>query len=157
MGSLDRTLDPDEQVVFRTRLHPVVFSGAIGFAAFAVGVAILVIVRNPLEPDTVRTLLEAALALAVAGFVAPFLRWRLAEVAGTSRRVLVSQGLLTARTVEFPHGEEAVHVSQTFGGRILGYGTVHIGEFAFPRVAHATALHDAVRRAASPAARARAR
>jgi hypothetical protein len=157
MGSLDRHFDPDEQVVFRTRLHPMVFSGAIGFAAFAIGVAVLVIVRNPLAPDTIRTLLGTALALAVAGFVAPFLRWRLGELAVTSRRVLVCQGLLTGHTVEFPHGEEAVHVSQTLGGRLLGYGTVHIGEFAFPRVAQAVTLQGAVRRAASPSVRARAR
>jgi len=146
MGSLDRYLDADERIVFRTRLHPVVFTGAVGFAAFVIGVAALVVVRNPLAPGTARTLVWGALAVAAGGFVMPVLRWRRTEFAVTPRRLLVTVGPLPARLVELRHGE-AVDVEQTLGGRLLGYGTVVLGDVAFHRVARALVLQAAVLRA----------
>jgi len=147
MGSLDRHLDADERIVFRTRLHPVVFTGAVGFAAFVIGVAALVVVRNPLAPGTARTLLLGGLAVAAGGFVMPVLRWRRTEFAVTPRRLLATVGLLPARVVELRHGEAAVEVEQTLGGRLLGYGTVVLGDVVFHRVARALVLQAAVPRA----------
>src|SRR2546428_363530 len=54
MGYVDRHLGPQERVVFRTRLHPIVFSNAVGFAAFVIFAATMVILHNDLAPATVR-------------------------------------------------------------------------------------------------------
>src|SRR5262245_34702872 len=113
MDALESQLAPDEPVVFRTRLHPVVFSGALGFAACAVGIAILIVVRNELSPETVRTLLLIGVLLAAAAFVGPGLRWRLAEFAVTSRHLLVSGGLFSRQVDKFSLDQDAVEVDQT--------------------------------------------
>ncbi len=157
MGSLDRHLAPDEGVLFQTRLHPMVFSGAASFAAFVFGVVMLVILRNDLPPGTVRTMLWVGAATAGMAFVAPALRWWHSGFAVTSRRVLVTGGLLWTTAIEVPHGDGAVEVDQTLGGRLLGYGTLYLGRMPFPRVARAVTLCDEARRLAPAAARARGR
>ena len=156
MDAFEGHLDAGERVVFRTRLHPVVFSGAVGFAVFVLGVAALIVMRNPLTPATIRTLVWAAIGFAASGFVMPVLRWRRTAFAVTPRRFLVTVGVLPARMVEIRHGDTAVDVEQTLGGRLLGYGTVVIGDLAIHRVARAVALREAAR-SMSPRARVGAR
>ena len=156
MDALESQLAPDEPVVFRTRLHPVVFGGALSFAVCALGIAVLIVVRNDLTAETVRMLLLIAVVLGIGAFVGPGLRWRLAEFAVTPRRLVVTGGLFSRQMVEFPLDREAVQVDQTIVGRLLDYGTVHVGGLVYPRVAHALALGDAARRA-RPAVRARGR
>ena len=160
MGYLDRHLAPDEQVVFRTRLHPVVFAGTVWFAAFVVGAVALIVARNELAADTVRILRLAAVVIVVSSFASPYLRWRSSEFAVTTRRVLVKTGLVSVYTVELRTPEiEAIGVDQPLWGRLLGYGTLRIvgrgGTVeTFPRVARPDAFREAVQRQAPRSARA---
>jgi hypothetical protein len=162
MARRGAALESDETVVFQTGLHPVVLGGTVGLAAFVVGVTALIVFRNDLPGGTVvRLWLAAAVVVAVA-FVSPLARWRTFAMVLTSRRLLATVRVLRAQTVEVPLRDlEAVSVEQTWVGRLLGYGTVHVlgrnGELeSFPRVASANALRDAVlRQAPSRATRAR--
>jgi uncharacterized membrane protein YdbT with pleckstrin-like domain len=150
MGYVDKHLGPGERVVFRTRLHPVLFSGAAWFVAFVVLVVTLVIRHNDLSREaTVHVVLGGAAAI-VAALIPPFARWRTSEFAVTDRRVLVKVGLVSVHTVELLLQKvEAIGVDQTFVGRLLDYGTLRITGTGgtvetFPLVRAPLALRDAV-------------
>ena len=163
MSYIDRHLAPGEQVVFRTRLHPVIFAGTLTFAAFVLAAVTLIVNRNELAGQTV-LLLGVAGVLIVLGSLAPlWLRWKSSEFAVTDRRVLVKVGLLSVHTLELLLPKvEAIGIDQTIWGRMLGYGTLRVTGTggtveAFARVAHPQGLREAVVRQApgSPGARKR--
>lgn len=162
MGAPAISLEPGEEIVFRTRLHPMVLGGTVGFAAFVLGVVALIVARNELPAPTVVRLWAAGAAVAALALAPPLARWWTSEFAVTRRRLLVRVGLIRGPRLALPIGEiEEIGVERTLGGRLLGYGTLHIvpsrgDEELFPRVAAAEALHEAVvreRRAAGPARR----
>lgn len=163
MSYIDRHLTPDETVVFRTRLHPVIFAGTAFFAACVIGIVALIVARNELTPDTVRLLWLAGIVIALGSFFTPVLRWRTSEFAVTTSRVLVKVGLLSVHTLELMLPKvEAITVDQPIAGRLLGYGTLRVVGTGgtveqFARVARPDALREAVVRQSSrsPAARAR--
>jgi uncharacterized membrane protein YdbT with pleckstrin-like domain len=162
MARLDARLEAGEAVVFRTRLHPIVLAGTIGLAAFVAGVTALIVMRNDLPGETIVRLWVAAAAVAAVAFVSPLARWRTFELLLTARRVLATVRVFRERAVDLPLREvEAVTVDRTLGGRLLGYGTVHVfargdGVETFARVAQAEALREAIlRQLPSRAARAR--
>ena len=163
MGYIDNHLAPGEQVVFRTRLHPVIFAGTATFAAFVLGAVALIVSRNELSPRTVALLWLAGVVIGPGSLLPLYVRWRTSEFAVTDRRVLVKVGLLSVHTLEVLLPKvEAIGVDQTIGGRLLGYGTLRIvgtggtvEEFA--RVAHPQALREAVVRQAPRSTAARAR
>ena len=150
MGYIERHLAPEEQVGFRTRLHPVIFAGTATFAACVIGATALIVSRNDLAPETVRLLWLGAAAVILVSFAPPYVRWRTSEFAVTNRRVLVKVGLLSIHTVELLLPKvEAIGVDQTLAGRVFGYGTLRIvgtgGTVeAFPRVGRPLALREAV-------------
>lgn len=145
---------------FRTRLHPVVLSGAVWFAISVAGVVTLIIVRNDLAAGPTRQLVLAGAAIAALGFVAPIVRWRRSELAVTAEGVRVRTGFLRVHETVLAHeAVDAVETSSTLVGRLLDYGTVRIvgadGTWEeLPRVARAAAFRDAAR-AASPGSRRR--
>ncbi len=163
MGYVDRHLTAGEEVVFRTRLHPVIFAGTVFFAACVIGIVVLIVARNDLPPETVRLLWLAGVVIALGAFVTPILRWRTSEFAVTTRRVLVKVGLLSVHSLELMLPKvEAIGVDQALAGRLLGYGTLRIvgtggtvEEFA--RVARPDALREAVVHQSATSATARAR
>jgi hypothetical protein len=152
MGRLDGQLEGGERVLFRTRLHPVVFGGTLFFSGCVAGVAALIVARNALADRTIMLLWLGAAAVVGLSWVSPLLRWRAAEFAATSRRLLVTAGGLRMRVFEVSGAAaQALEVRSTMGGRWLGYGTVRfVGEdgslHEFPRVARADELRQAVRR-----------
>jgi hypothetical protein len=152
MGAPAIGLEPGEEVVFRTRLHPMVLGGTLGFAAFVLGVVGLIVARNELSAATVAQLWVVGGAIVLLALAGPVARWWTSEFAVTRRRLLVRVGLIRGSRLALPIGEiEEIGVERTLGGRLLGYGTLHIvpsrgDEELFPRVAAAEALHDAVER-----------
>jgi uncharacterized membrane protein YdbT with pleckstrin-like domain len=150
MGYIDKHLAPGEQVVFRTRLHPVIFAGTAAFAAFVLGAVALIVSRNELAPRTVALLWLAGVVIGPGSLLPLYVRWRTCEFAVTDRRVLVKLGMLSVHTLELLLPKvEAIGVDQSIWGRLLGYGTLRIvgtgGTVeAFARVAHPQALREAV-------------
>src|SRR3989449_6416730 len=163
MGYIEKHLAPGERVVFRTRLHPVIFAGTAAFAAFVLGVVGLIVSRNELTARTVALLWLAGVIIVIGSLLPLYVRWQTSEFAVTDRRVLVKVGLLSVHTLELLLPKvEAIGVDQTIGRRLLGYGTLRIvgpGRTAetFARVAQPQALREAVGRAARPATAARTR
>jgi uncharacterized membrane protein YdbT with pleckstrin-like domain len=163
MGYIEKHLAPGEQVVFRTRLHPVIFAGTAAFAAFVLGVVGLIVSRNELTARTVALLWLAGVIIVIGSLLPLYVRWQTSEFAVTDRRVLVKVGLLSVHTLELLLPKvEAIGVDQTIGGRLLGYGTLRIVGTGgtvetFARVAQPQALREAVIRQAPPATAARTR
>jgi len=163
MSYVEKHLTPGEQIVFRTRLHPIVLGSSAFFAACVLGIAALVVTRNALPPGTVGLLWLAAIVIAIGSLASPSLRWWTSEFVVTDRRVLVKIGLLSVHTLELMLPKvEAIGVDQPLAGRLLGYGTLRIVGTGgtveeFERVARPDGLREAVVRQApaSPAARAR--
>src|SRR5262249_39741437 len=80
MGPIDAPLEPGEQVVFRTGLHPMAFTGALTLALFVALVVMLLIRHNELPPPTEIQIALVGLAVAVIGAIPSFLRWRNTEL-----------------------------------------------------------------------------
>lgn len=146
-------VDPeaDDEVVFRTRLHPMVLGSTVGFAAFVVFVVALIVTRNELPAATVARLWAAGVVVILLALAPPLARWWTSEFAVTRRRLLVRVGLVRGPRLAVPLGEiEELEVEEpTLAGRLLGYATLRVvpargPEEVFPRVAAAQALHDAL-------------
>jgi membrane protein YdbS with pleckstrin-like domain len=163
MGSLDQQLAPGEEVIFRTRLHPVIFAGTAFFAACVIGAVTLIIVRNELSAETVRTLWLAGALVVAASFAPPLARWWTSEFAVTDRRLLARTRVLRTHTVVLPVTRpDAIQVTQTFWGRKLGYGTLTLVDRGTPvaeyqRVASVSRLRQAAARQTPTSGIARAR
>jgi uncharacterized membrane protein YdbT with pleckstrin-like domain len=152
MPALDQYLAPDETVVLRTRLHPVVFGNAATFALFTVAVVVLIIARNDLAARTIGLLWLGAAGLVVVSSVPPVLRWRASAFAVTNRRVLAQVGIFSPRVIEAPLGRGGgVRIEQNMWGRLFDYATLALvgpdgAVESFPQVARAAALRDATAR-----------
>jgi membrane protein YdbS with pleckstrin-like domain len=164
MRDVEQQRAPEEEVVvFRTRLHAVVFAGTAGFATFVLGVVALIVARNELASETVRTLWLVGAGVVALTFVSPCLRWRRSEFAVTTRRLVVRVGALARDRFELPLRDVAkVGVERPLAGRLLGYGTLWVvgpdGVLeSFPRVAAVEGLRAAVQRQGAGSGRAPAR
>jgi len=63
--------------------------------------------------------------MAVIGVMLGLLRRNTTEMAVTTRRVVIKTGLAARKTIEMLLNKvESIEVSETAGGRMLGYGTI---------------------------------
>ena len=134
MSYIDATLVPGEEVVYQTRLHWVVMLGHILFSLVLViaGAVLFVYLRmqTGLDMNLVRILIGFAALLAIVGvaaFIVGMARRNATEMAVTTRRVVIKTGLAARKTIEMLLNKvESIEVSETTGGRMLGYGTIVI-------------------------------
>lgn len=117
MSYIDETLLPDEHVVYRTRLHWIIFARAA--LVLIAGAAVLITFHAaPLAGAAV--LVVGALML-----IPPFIAYQTTELGVTNKRMIVKVGFVRRRTLELLLRQvEALSVDQTLGGRMLGYGTI---------------------------------
>lgn len=132
MGYIESSLIPGEAVVYQTRLHWIVMLRhlLLGLLLLAVSGALLsYLLKQPRFGNTGQHLAEGgATALLVCGIVAILVgvvRRSATEMAVTSRRVVVKQGLVNRKTVEMLLNKiETIEVSEPMFGRMLGYGSI---------------------------------
>jgi Bacterial PH domain len=150
MSYIDANLISGESVVYQTRLHWIVMLRHIvlGILLFAACGALLsfFLLNRPRFADNTRHLMEGgAAALFAAGVIAilaGIVRRNATEVALTTRRVVVKQGLVSRQTIEILLNKvEAIEVSEPTLGRMLGYGSVTVigtggTSEPFHRIAH---------------------
>ena len=134
MSYIDATLVPGEEVVYQTRLHWVVMLGHILFSLVLViagaGLFVYLRMQTGLDMNLVRILIGFAALLAIVGvaaFIIGMARRNATEMAVTTRRVVIKTGLAARKTIEMLLNKvESIEVSETTGGRMLGYGTIVI-------------------------------
>jgi uncharacterized membrane protein YdbT with pleckstrin-like domain len=117
---IDQNLLPGERVVYRARLHRLVYTLPAIFAALALVFIFL--------PGDVAPWLAAIFGvLALVSFVVTHITWSSTEFGVTDMRVIAKTGWLQRDTSETLLSKvEAIGVDQTVLGRLLGFGTVHI-------------------------------
>ena len=136
MARLDDVLNPDEKVVFRTRLHWLAcapFALLLAAVCLAILVAFLVFGRHLVADSFQRQPLAAAIAtlvlvlfILVPLFVVRFLV-ATHEFAVTDRRVIACTGWVNTRTVDLSVAKvESLVIEQTASGRMFGYGDLKL-------------------------------
>lgn len=156
MSYIKASLVPGETVVYQTRLHWTVMLRHVllGLILLAGAGALLNYflhqprVGNPREhlEGGVAALLVCGLAAILAGFV----RRNATEMAVTTRRVVIKQGLVNRKTIELLLNKiETIEVSEPMMGRMLGYGSITMvgtGGTAEPfhKIAHPLQFRGAV-------------
>jgi Bacterial PH domain len=132
MSYIDATLVPGETVVYRTRLHWIVMLRHILLAVLLLVVAgalLIYFLHHPQLGITDKHLIQGGMAaLLLFGIVAIFagaVRRNATEMAVTTRRVVVKQGLMSRKTIEMLLNKiETIEVSEPMTGRMLGYGSI---------------------------------
>jgi Bacterial PH domain len=135
MSYIDANLISGESVVYQTRLHWIVMLRHIllGILLFGACGALLsfFLPNRPRFADNTSHLMEGgAAALFAAGVIAilaGMVRRSATEMALTTRRVVVKQGLVSRQTIEILLNKvEAIEVSEPTLGRMLGYGSITV-------------------------------
>lgn len=132
MRYIEASLIPGESVVYATRLHWVVtlrhvLLGALLLAGF--GALLRYLLQQPGFGHGGEHLAEggaaALLALGIAAIFAGVVRRNATEIAVTTRRIVVKQGLMSRKTIEMLLNKiETIEVSEPLMGRMLGYGSI---------------------------------
>jgi hypothetical protein len=132
MSYIEASLVPGETVVYQTRLHWIVMLRhlLLGLLLLAgSGALLFYLLHRPRLGNTSEHLTEGgAAALLVCGIVAivaGMVRRNATEMAVTTRRVVIKQGLVDRKTIEMLLNKiETIEVSEPMVGRMLGYGSI---------------------------------
>lgn len=130
MSYIEASLVPGETVVYETRLHWIVMLRHIllGLLLLAGSGALLSYLLKQPRPGNEHLAEGGAAALLVCGIVALIagaVRRNATEMAVTTRRVVVKQGLVNRKTIEMLLNKiETIEVNEPMVGRMLGYGSI---------------------------------
>lgn len=114
MAYIESNLLPDERIVYKAKLHWIIFWKPI--ALIVVGLVFLVI--QPLIAAVIVT-------IGVLALLSPLIDYWTSEFGVTNKRVIIKVGLLRRRTLELLlRHVETISVDQSVPGRIFNYGSV---------------------------------
>jgi uncharacterized membrane protein YdbT with pleckstrin-like domain len=122
MSYIDSNLLPGEEVVYRTRLH---------WLLFVLPVLLAVVVLLPaawlLAQGSWSRFAWIPLALGLLVLLITYVKRRGSDFAVTNKRVMMKMGVFSTRSIELLLSKiEAIAVNQSFLGRALGYGDIVI-------------------------------
>jgi uncharacterized membrane protein YdbT with pleckstrin-like domain len=121
MSYIDRNLIEGERVVYRTRLH---------WLVFAMPILVTVVVLLPaawflFENANWQGFAWVPLVLALLVLLPAFVKRQSSDFAVTNKRVMMKSGVMTTRSVELLLNKiEAIAVDQSLVGRMFGYGNI---------------------------------
>ena len=126
MNYVQRVLQPDEKVIYATRLHWLIYLKAILLLILAL--VCLVLASGASEPGIAISLWIGAAVLGLFGLlsgISAFIQQAATELVLTDRRVIYKTGVFKRHTMEMNRSKvETVGVDQSVLGRLLNYGTV---------------------------------
>ena len=133
MSYIEQNLVAGETVLYKTRLHWIVLvlPGVVGVLLGALGLALVVGGYMASGKDRsyggmifLGCLFLIAAAISIGGGV---IRKNSTEVALSNRRVLIKTGFISRKTIEVTLAKvESVGVTESFFGRLFGYGDVMV-------------------------------
>jgi hypothetical protein len=151
MGYAEKVLQPGETIVYRARLHWIVYLGGIVLVLAAIALALAAVA---LPGDAFRLgLIVAALIALFLGLFQMLRAWFVVantEIIVTSRRLIYKTGFIARDTVEMNLDKvESVLVEQNLLGRFLDFGRVIVrgvgsGLEPIDRVASPLELHRTI-------------
>jgi len=122
MSYVDSQLLPGESVVYRGRLHRMIFGFPVAVATLLV---VILIVSIRVRQELWVALLFAVVA--VAAFIPAWVLYTSSEFAVTNKRVVMKVGLIRRRTLETLLSKvESIDVDQSILGRMFDYGTITV-------------------------------
>lgn len=139
MSYVTRNLVPGETLLFETRHHWIVLLGPM-FVSLLLGVPGVVLIAESVSAKNGKPLFAAGseinpevmavvgailllIALAILGY--GLAKRNATEMAVTDRRVLIKTGMASRRTLDLMLSKvESIGVTETFLGRIFGFGSV---------------------------------
>ena len=120
MSYIDGNLLEGEHVVYRTRVHWLVFIVPVLFT-----IVVLLPVAWFLANGPWSSFSWIPLGLGLLVLLAAFVKRQSSDFAVTNRRVMMKMGVFRTRSVELLLNKiEAIAVDQSFMGRIFGYGDI---------------------------------
>ncbi len=120
MSYVDRNLLDGEQVVFRTRLHWLLFMGAVLLIVF-----VLLPVFWVISQGSWSTYGWIPLAIGLLVLLVPYIKRQSSDFVVTNKRVMMKVGVFRTRSVELLLSKiEAIAVDQSLFGRMFGYGDI---------------------------------
>jgi uncharacterized membrane protein YdbT with pleckstrin-like domain len=120
MSYIDGNLLPGEHVVYRTRLHWLLFMGPV-----LLTVAVLLPIAWFLANGSWSSYAWIPLAIGVAVLLTAFIKRQSSDFAVTNKRVMMKVGVFSTRSIELLLNKiEAIAVNQSFIGRTFGYGDI---------------------------------
>ena len=126
MGYVEKVLQPDETVTYKTTVHWFLYLPAIAWLVVAIGFAVLW-KRWESWGVLMGWLALLCLGVGVLTFIYAWIHRVTTELAITSRRVIYKSGLFRRSTVEMNLSKvESVGVTQSVFGRMFGYGRVEL-------------------------------
>lgn len=115
MGYIEDNLLKDETVIYRTKLHWVIFL----FPILVVIIGFFAFLENKREAGLITIFIGLLLSISAA------VSFLTSEFAVTNKRVIIKVGFISRRTLELLLPKvETISVNQSILGRILGYGTI---------------------------------
>ncbi|EKD53945.1 MAG: putative membrane-associated protein [uncultured bacterium] len=135
MGLIDRNLLPDEQILYRTKKHIIIFLTPLIWI-----IATLFFLLNP-NPMVVKVAIAPAIAALITG-VNQWLDYMTSDFAVTNKRILMKEGFFFRHTNDLRLATVSnITVNQSLLGQMLDYGTVVINPFGgendiFTAIAH---------------------
>ncbi|MCX7920150.1 MAG: PH domain-containing protein [bacterium] len=127
MGYIDRNLVAGEHVVFRTKLHWIIYTKSIILLILAILVYLLGMFY-PIVEDIRRfyyIIASVLIFLSVILFIPAWLKYISSEFGVTTSRVLIKVGFISRNSFELLISKiEGIGVDQSILGRILNYGTI---------------------------------
>ena len=128
MGYVRRVLQPNERVVYATRLHWRIYVRCAVLLLLSAALAVAARSFPDRQPEIGLALWIVALMcllLALSAGLQALVRRATTEFAITDHRVIYKTGLMSRHTLEMNCAKiDSVDVDQTILGRILGYGTI---------------------------------
>jgi uncharacterized membrane protein YdbT with pleckstrin-like domain len=125
MSYIDRNLLPDEQIVFRTKKHLIIFFSPVILTIFAL-FATDYMRANPLLSQIIW--IPWVIVLIFWGY--SWLEYATSEFAVTNKRVMMREGFFTRHSNEMRLTSiSQVNVDQSLLGQMLNYGIVSINAF----------------------------
>ena len=122
MSYVDSNLLDGEHVVYRTRLHWLLFVLPVLFTVLVLSPVAWLMANGSWKEFT-----WIPLALGLLVLVATFIKRQSSDFAVTNKRVMMKVGVFATRSIELLLNKiEAIAVNQSLMGRILGYGDIAV-------------------------------
>jgi uncharacterized membrane protein YdbT with pleckstrin-like domain len=125
MSYIQKVLQPGETLIYRTRLHWLIYGRAILLLLIAIACAAAGYYAGTDFQDAGLIAGAFFLLLALISGIHGAIRRASTELAVTDHRVIFKRGIVSRYTIEMARSKvESVDVEQSIGGRIFNYGTI---------------------------------
>src|SRR5581483_8056782 len=125
MSYIQKVLQPGETLIYRTRLHWLIYGRAILLLLIAIACAVAGYYAGTDFQDAGLIAGAFFLVLALISAIHGAIKRASTELAVTDHRVIFKRGIVSRYTIEMARSKvESVDVQQSIGGRIFNYGTI---------------------------------